>query len=75
MPPATQQTSIQEIICDWPSLREQLLAQWSEITGTELDRAWPRRRAVAALVQNHYGIPAPMIESYLYNMERRLAVL
>ena len=64
-----------DIICDWPSLREQLHAQWSKLSTEELDDAWPDRHEIASLVHKSYGIPVPMVETYLLNVERRLPLL
>jgi hypothetical protein len=61
--------------CDWPSLRNQLLAQWSRLSKAQIDKVGPNRHKIAMLVENQYGISAPLVENYLSNLERTLPVL
>lgn len=63
------------LMCDWPSLRTQLLLQWGRLTGRELDGAGRDRHAIAMLVQRKYGVSARMVENYLTNLERTLPAL
>ncbi len=64
-----------EIVCDWPALRNQLLMQWRNLTGSEIDRAGPNRHRLALLIQRKNGIPADMVENYLHNFERTLPLV
>lgn len=61
--------------CDWGILRQQLLTQWSRLTGKDIDSAGPSRHNLAALVQRKYGIEARLVENYLRNLERTLPAL
>jgi hypothetical protein len=63
------------MMCDWPSLRAQLLAQWGRLTGRELDTAGRDRHQIAVLVQRKYGVSARLVENYLCNLERTLPSL
>lgn len=63
------------LLCDWQSLREQLLDQWGRLTKTDLDVVGPDRHRIAALVQRKYGVSSRLIENYLANLERTLPTL
>jgi hypothetical protein len=68
-------TNRDTIMCDWPSLRAQLLTQWERLTGRELDMAERDRHEIAILVQRKYGVSARLVENYLSNLERTLPAL
>lgn len=72
---ATHRFSADILQCDWGSLRQQLLAQWSRLTGKDIDTAGPNRHNLATLVQRKYGIEARLVENYLRNLERTLPAL
>jgi len=63
------------VTCDWDSLRMQLLAQWDELSGRELDSTGRDRHKIAVLVQCKYGVSARLVENYLSNLERTLPAL
>jgi hypothetical protein len=63
------------MMCDWASLRTQLLTQWGLLSGRELDMAGRNRHEIAMLVQHKYGVSAGMVENYLSNLERTLPTL
>ncbi len=60
------------VICDWETLRMQLLYQWQRLTAAEVDYAGPSRRRIAHLVESKYGIASQCVENYLRNVERVL---
>jgi hypothetical protein len=64
-----------DMICDWPTLRNQLLLQWNNLTSAEVDKAGPDRHRLALLIQRKNGIPADMVENYLHNFERTLPLV
>lgn len=59
---------------DWDSMRRQLLAQWSRLKQADLATIGADRHRIALLVQREYGIPAPLVENYLANLERTLPI-
>ena len=61
-----------QVICDWETLRSQLLHQWQRLTAEEVDIAGPSRRRIARLVESKYGIAALCVENYLTNFERTM---
>ncbi len=60
------------VVCDWKTLREQLLFQWKMLTPSEVDNIGPNRRRIADLVGKKYGVAPPSVEAYLRNFERTL---
>lgn len=60
------------IVCEWETLRTQLLHHWQRLTEAEVDNAGPNRRRIAQLVQRKYGIASVCVENYLRNFERMM---
>ncbi len=61
-----------DLRCNWHILREQLLAQWSQLSATDLDMTGPDAGRIAQLIERKYGISAQMIENYLQNFVRTM---
>lgn len=62
----------EDICCHWPSLQALLIAQWHKLSWQELTETGPQRQRIALLVEQKYGIAAPLVENYIRNIERTL---
>jgi hypothetical protein len=65
-------SSDDHVVCDWKTLREQLLSQWKQLTPYEIDNIGPSRSRLAYLVEQKYGVDSLSVEAYLRNFERTL---
>lgn len=75
VPAAMQKISMAQqgrVSCDWQALTAQLLDQWHDITREELENTQHDRHKIARLIERKEGIPAPLVENYLENLERTL---
>ncbi len=61
-----------DINCKWEPFREQILAQWPNLTKAEVDTAGPNRSYLAMLISAKYGVDMQIIKNYLRNFERIL---
>jgi len=64
--------SSSRVSCDWQKLREQLLAQWTQLSSKELEDTGPNRHRIALLVERKYGVACELVENYLLNFERTM---
>jgi hypothetical protein len=62
------------IRCNWGAFRGQMLLQWKKLSSRELDEAGPSRPGVARLIERKYGIASDLVENYLRNLERSIAL-
>lgn len=58
--------------CNWPLLCGQMLLQWKKLSRADLDETGRKRRDIALLIQQKYGIASELVENYLRNLERCL---
>lgn len=61
-----------DLRCNWESLREQLLQQWTLLTEQDLNATGPDASRIAILIERKYGIASRMIENYLLNFVRTM---
>ena len=64
-----------DIHCKWEPLREQILSQWPNLTGKELDEAGPNLGYLTTLISSKYGLDYRMIKNYLGNLQRNLPLM
>lgn len=75
IPNETAEAANHEVSCNWLTLREQLLNQWTRISSAELEETRHIRLNIARLIQKKYGISVEMGLNYLRNFERTLPLL
>ena len=64
-----------DISCKWEPLRDQILAQWPNLTRKEVDAAGPNLGYLTTLISSKYGLDYRMIKNYLTNLQRNLPLI